>query len=70
MRRNKFFTLLFVSSLILAFSLNINAQISEGGTPQSFIEKSISENFKTIELQKPDMNKIRLEDEEKLITGS
>ncbi len=70
MKKIKFFTHLLAGSLILAFSLNINAQISEGGTPQSFIEKSISENFKTIELQKPDMNKIRLEDEEKLITGS
>ncbi|MCD4746275.1 MAG: PKD domain-containing protein [Bacteroidales bacterium] len=70
MKKIKFFTHLLAGSLILAFSLNINAQISEGGTPQSFLEKNISDNFKTIELQKPDMNKIRLEDEEKLRTGS
>ena len=68
MKKIKLFSILLVSMFLL--TLNLNAQISQGGTPQSFLEKTISDNFKTIELQKPDMEKIRLEDEDKQINGS
>ncbi|MCK4639573.1 MAG: hypothetical protein KAT33_09150, partial [Bacteroidales bacterium] len=65
MKKIKLITLL-LSGIILGIVQNSFAQISQGGTPFSFTDKSISDNFEMIELSKPDMELIRLEDEENI----
>lgn len=45
-----------------AFSARSFAQLSEGGTPPSFDDKSISSDVKISDLSKPDMAQIRWED--------
>ena len=57
---------LLLSGMILGIVQNSSAQISQGGTPVSFTDKSISDNIEMIELSKPDMELILLEDEENI----
>lgn len=52
-----------LSLLCIGLSFNALAQISEGGTPQSFINKNIGIDNPVVILDKPDMDQIRIEDE-------
>jgi len=55
---------LFVLTLfIFIVNLNIVAQISQGGTPPSFINTSITSEYDFIQLQKPDLKNILNEDD-------
>lgn len=65
----KLFSLYFISAL---FILNINyayAQISQGGNPLSIDQKNLKSNIPIFNVNKPDMEKILMEDLENMRKG-
>lgn len=58
----KIFTLAITVFLMLLMSPGLLAQISQGGTPPSFLGKAPDDNVEVIRLDKPDMQKIHEED--------
>jgi hypothetical protein len=64
MKNLNFYSVLLSLCLLFGLNNNANAQISHGGTPPSFTEKSISNNYELREFSKPDMKKITEQDEE------
>ena len=62
MKRNIYtYFLLFI--LLVITSITASGQISQGGIPYSLNDKSISNFFQNITIEKPDMQKVFLEDE-------
>ncbi len=59
----RFNTLCISLLFIMGFALQSFAQISHGGTPPSFIDGSVADNIEVINLEKPDMEQIMIEDE-------
>ena len=64
MKNLNFYSVLLSLCLLFGLNNNANSQISHGGTPPSFTEKSISNNYELREFSKPDMKKITEQDEE------
>lgn len=58
-----FKSLVIVLVFNLGWVLSLSAQISQGGTPQSFLDKSLSADYEHVVLEKPDMKQIKLEDD-------
>lgn len=58
--------------VILACSVHFQsiAQLSEGGRPVSFTDKNIPEEFDFVQIQKPDIDKMRMEDAENEKNGT
>ena len=58
----------FLKAIIFIFCISFNylatAQISQGGTPPSFFSKNLKNNFQEINVQKPNVEQLLLEDKE------
>ncbi|MCD4747197.1 MAG: hypothetical protein K8R58_12945 [Bacteroidales bacterium] len=65
--KNLLFTLVLI--FLTGNSIITVAQISQGGIPVSFTDKTISNIIKIYEFQKPDLEKLALEDEENESNG-
>ncbi len=69
MKNLNFYSVLLTLCLLFGLNNNANAQISQGGIPPSFKEKSISNNYELRELSKPDMKKIAEQDKQNAKNG-
>lgn len=49
-------------ALFIGFGFDAASQVSQGGTPPSFLNKSVSDDFQVLKLEKPDMDQIVRED--------
>ena len=54
----------FAICILVLFSIKINAQPSEGGTPYSFKHKEFQKHYSSITMEKPNMEQVMLEDAE------
>ncbi|MDZ7741437.1 MAG: hypothetical protein U5Q03_06745 [Bacteroidota bacterium] len=62
-------TTMVAFSLVLLMGANAYAQISQGGTPPSFIERTISQDIEVRSFPAPDVEALLMEDEENMNMG-
>ncbi len=62
MTNYRIYVYLLIAFAFLGFSAQSYSQISQGGTPPSMLGKALNDDYQTIMLQAPDMEKIRQED--------
>jgi len=64
MKNINFYLSFLIILFLIVISNSADAQISHGGIPPSFTEKSISNSYDIIEFSEPEMGKIAEQDKE------